>query len=233
MAALPVMLIVDDDPEVLALLAKFAAKQSFTAVTRNSGEDALDYLHGDFADLAVVDVRMPGVDGLQVLRGLRDMAPDCRVVLMTGEPDMAMAVEAIKLGAQDVLSKPLDLVNLTRILDDVREENAQRRQVRAIEQHLAARLDFHGMVGRSPSMELLFSLIRRLAPHVRTAVITGETGVGLPADFAHRRTTSMGMQIVSSLARQLHGTVEIEPAAGAYFRLRFSVKPSYTTVRKD
>ena len=137
MAALPVMLIVDDDPEVLALLAKFAAKQSFTAVTRNSGEDALDYLHGDFADLAVVDVRMPGVDGLQVLRGLRDMAPDCRVVLMTGEPDMAMAVEAIKLGAQDVLSKPLDLVNLTRILDDVREENAQRRQVRAIEQHLA------------------------------------------------------------------------------------------------
>ena len=60
-----------------------------------------------------------------------------------------------------------------------------------------------------------------------------DTGVGLPADFAHRRTTSMGMQIVSSLARQLHGTVEIEPAAGAYFRLRFSVKPSYTTVRKD
>lgn len=189
MAALPVMLIVDDDPEVLALLAKFAAKQSFTAVTRNSGEDALDYLHGDFADLAVVDVRMPGVDGLQVLRGLRDMAPDCRVVLMTGEPDMAMAVEAIKLGAQDVLSKPLDLVNLTRILDDVREENAQRRQVRAIEQHLAARLDFHGMVGRSPSMELLFSLIRRLAPHVRTAVITGETGTGkeLVARALHAR----------------------------------------------
>jgi DNA-binding NtrC family response regulator len=172
------MLIVDDDPDILALLGRFAAKRSFTVVTKSAGQDALEYLRGRSADIALIDVKMPGVDGLQVLRAIREEAPDCRVVLMTGAPDMAVAVEAIKLGAQDVIPKPIDFSRLTRILDAVREENAHRRQVTAIEEHLAARTDFHGMVGRGPGMEALFSLIRRLAPHVRAAVIVGETGTG-------------------------------------------------------
>ena len=185
----PAMLIVDDDTEILRMLERFADRRSFAVITHASGEDALDYLHAHSADLALIDMHMPGVDGLRVLRAVREMSPDCRVVLMTGQPDMAIAVEAIKLGAQDVLSKPLDLARLGGILDDVREENARRRQVRAIEQHLAARSDFHGMVGRSPHIEALFSLIRRLATHVRTAVITGETGTGkeLVARALHAR----------------------------------------------
>ena len=185
----PSILIVDDDAGILRLLERFGDKRSFAVIALSSGEEALDYLHGHSADIALIDVHMPGVDGLQVLRSVRELSPDCRVVLMTGEPDMAVAVEAIKLGAQDVLSKPIDLTRLADILDDVREENARRRQVRAIEQHLAASSDFHGMVGRSPSMETLFSLIRRLAAHVRTAVITGETGTGkeLAARALHAR----------------------------------------------
>ena len=178
MASVPVMLIVDDDAHILALVERFAVKRGFAVVTKASGQEALDYLAGHGADIALVDVRMPGVGGLQVLRAIREAASECRVVLMTGEPDMAVAVDAIKLGAQDVIPKPLDFVRLVEILSGVQEENARHRQVRAIEQHLAARLDFHGMVGRSPEMEALFSLIRRLAPHVRTAVIAGETGTG-------------------------------------------------------
>ena len=192
------MLIVDDDPEILRLLGRFATKRSFAVVTKSGGQDALDYVRGRSVDFALVDVKMPGVNGLEVLRAIREVSRECPVVLMTGAPDMAVAVEAIKLGARDVIPKPIEFARLTQILDDVREENARRRQVNAIEQHLAARTDFHGMVGRSPGMEALFSLIRRLAPHVRVAVVVGETGTGkeLVVRALHARGPRAGRPLV-------------------------------------
>lgn len=136
--------------------------------------------------------------GLQVLRKIRDVAPHCRVILMTGVPDMAVAVEAVRIGAHDVIGKPIDFDRLARIFDDARDENARQRQVRAIEQQLAAQVDFHGMVGRSPKMESLFSFVRRLAPHVRTALIEGETGTGkeLVARALHARSPRAARPLV-------------------------------------
>jgi DNA-binding NtrC family response regulator len=82
------------------------------------------------------------------------------------------------LGASDYLSKPLDLSRLERLLTDTREELDRRRSVLAMEGELARRLEFCGMVGRAPVMQELFATVRRLAPHVRTALVTGETGTG-------------------------------------------------------
>ncbi|HEX4567787.1 MAG TPA: sigma-54 dependent transcriptional regulator, partial [Vicinamibacterales bacterium] len=88
------------------------------------------------------------------------------------------AVEAIKLGATDYLSKPLDFGRLEELLANVREDLERRRNLLSIESDLAKRLEFCGMIGRGPAMQELFGMIRRLAPHVRTALVSGETGTG-------------------------------------------------------
>ena len=130
------------------------------------------------ADLVLVDLRMPEVGGLDVLRAIHDGNPRCQAVLMTGYASVDTAVEAIKLGATDYLSKPLDFGRLEALLATVRDDLDRRRSLLSIESDVAKRLEFCGMIGRGASMQELFGMIRRLAPHVRTALVTGETGTG-------------------------------------------------------
>ena len=126
----------------------------------------------------MVDLRMPDVGGLDVLRAIREIDPRCQAVLMTGYASVETAVEAIKLGATDYLSKPLDFARLEQLLAGVRDDLERRRNLLSIESDVARRLEFCGMIGRGPAMQELFGMIRRLAPHVRTALVTGETGTG-------------------------------------------------------
>ena len=184
----PLLLVVDDEQGILDVVSRFAEKTGFDVMTCSRGRDAVAMMQSRRADLVLVDLRMPDVGGLDVLRALREADPHCQAVLMTGYASVDTAVEAIKLGAVDYLSKPLDFGRLTQILAGVREELERRRSLLSLEGELARRLEFCGMIGRGPVMQELFSMIRRLAPHVRTALITGETGTGkeLVARALHR-----------------------------------------------
>ncbi len=97
---------------------------------------------------------------------------------MTGHATVDSAMEAVKAGALDYLSKPLDLDRLRELLISVREQIGRRERLLEVDGNTAKRFEFHGMVGRSPVMQQLFDSIRRLAPHVRTMLVTGETGTG-------------------------------------------------------
>jgi DNA-binding NtrC family response regulator len=174
----PRLLVVDDDRAILTLIGTIALAEGFDVATTVNGEDAMKQLRNRPAELVLLDLRMPGITGLDVLRAIRDVSPRCKVVLMTGFGTIDSAVEAVKLGALDYLTKPFDLQRLRSLLAAIREEAAQRREVLTLEGDLAERLEFCGMVGRGPAMQELFGLIRRLAPHVRTALISGETGTG-------------------------------------------------------
>jgi DNA-binding NtrC family response regulator len=174
----PVLLVVDDEPGMVALVERVGRKLGFDVATRGGGREALAHFAADSADVALVDLRMPDVDGLEVLRGIRATSPDCRVILMTGHASIESAIEAIKLGAMDYLSKPFDLPRLEQLLAGVRDDIDGRRAVLAAEGDLARRLEFCGMIGRGAVMQSLFDRIRRFAPHVRTALVTGETGTG-------------------------------------------------------
>jgi DNA-binding NtrC family response regulator len=174
----PVLLVVDDDRNVLDVVSRFARRAGFDVVTCSDGREAVQELHRRPADLAMVDLRMPEVNGLDVLRAIRETAPTCEVILITGFATIDSAVEAIKLGAMDYLSKPIDFERLGQLLTAVREETERRRSLMAMEGDVAQRLEFCGMLGRSPVMQQLFTLIRRLAPHVRTVLVSGETGTG-------------------------------------------------------
>jgi two-component system response regulator HydG len=174
----PRLLVVDDDRAILTLIGTIALAEGFDVATTVNGEDAMKQLRHRPAELVLLDLRMPGITGLDVLRAIREVSPRCKVVLITGFGTIDGAVEAVKLGALDYVTKPLDLQRLRSLLAAVREEAAQRREVLTLEGDLAERLEFCGMVGRGPAMQELFGLIRRLAPHVRTALISGETGTG-------------------------------------------------------
>jgi DNA-binding NtrC family response regulator len=184
----PVLLVVDDEQGIVDVVGRFATRAGFEVVACSGGREAITQLRTRRIDLVMVDLRMPDVGGLDVLRALRDTDPHCQAVLMTGYASVDTAVEAIKLGARDYLSKPLDFARLDQLLTDVREETERRRRVLSLESDLARQLEFCGMIGRGPLMQELFGMIRRLAPHVRTALITGETGTGkeLVARALHR-----------------------------------------------
>jgi len=174
----PVLLVVDDEPGILKLIERFAQKMGFEVTTAGSGLEALQCLKSKTAAVALVDLRMPEVDGLEVLRRLRVADPNCQVILMTGDASLDSAVEAIKLGAMDYLSKPLDFKRLETLLTGVRDHIERRSALLAAESRMVKQLEFNGMIGRSPGMLELFDRIRRFAPHVRAALITGETGTG-------------------------------------------------------
>jgi DNA-binding NtrC family response regulator len=174
----PILLVVDDEESIFEILERFAEECGFTAVYSPDGPEALEYIAAHGADVAAVDLHMPQLGGLDVLRAIRVADPDCQVILMSGAGTIDSAIEAIRLGAIDFLSKPLDFARFRRLLTTVREDRERRRRLLAAEQEVARTAEFCGMIGRAPAMQELFGLIRRLAPHVRTALITGETGAG-------------------------------------------------------
>jgi DNA-binding NtrC family response regulator len=109
---------------------------------------------------------------------VRDVYEECRVILMTGHAMVDPAIEAVKLGAHDYLCKPLPFDRLGALLTDAQEDLARRRTLLEADTETAKRIELCGMIGRGQLMENLLALLKRLAPHVRTALVTGETGTG-------------------------------------------------------
>ena len=164
-AARPLLLVVDDEPPVLKVVERLAVRVGFDVVTCASGAEAMRTLMRKPSDLAMVDLRMPDVSGLDLLRQIRTGVPGCEVILMTVHGAVDSAVEAIKLGAREYFTKPFDFDRLRQVLTDIRLELERRAQVIALESQVARQLEFCGMLGRSPVMQEVFSLIQRLAPH--------------------------------------------------------------------
>jgi DNA-binding NtrC family response regulator len=175
-AAAPTLLVVDDEPYILDAVGDIASHAGFHVVKAASGGAGIRLSKEQRADLAMVDLKMPDVGGLEVLRAIHDSDPRCQMILMTGHASIETAIEAMKLGAMDYLRKPLDVERVEQLLSSVRE-GVERRQRQEAE-HAARQRETHGMVGGGTAMQHLFGAIRRLAPFIRTALITGETGTG-------------------------------------------------------
>jgi DNA-binding NtrC family response regulator len=174
----PVLLVVDDEPGMLGLIQRFAGPSGFDVHTNASARDAIATIAERSPDVAIVDLRMPEVGGLDVLRAIREAQPECRVILMTAHAEVDSAIEAVKLGAMDYLSKPLDFDRLRQLLRTVHEDLVNRAELLSAESATAHRFELCGMIGRSAIMQDLFGLVRRIAPHARAALVTGETGAG-------------------------------------------------------
>ena len=174
----PRLLVVDDEPSILALIQRFAERENFEVITHVGGRALLAELETLKPDVALLDRHMPEVGGLDLLRTIREVEPECQVILMTGDATVESAIQAVKLGALDYLRKPIDFARLGELLNGVRFGIERRQRLMAADSELASRIEFYGMIGRDPSMQELFDLVRRFAPHARTALVSGETGTG-------------------------------------------------------
>jgi two-component system, NtrC family, response regulator HydG len=174
----PTLLAIDDEPGMLALVEQFANGLNFNVVCHTEGSKALAQVAELRPDAVLVDLKMPELDGLDVLRGIRAIDPACAVILMTGHATVDSAMEAVRLGALDYLTKPLDFDRLRTLLTTIDKGIERRETLLKIDAGVAQQFEFQGMIGRSAAMQDLFDTIRRLAPHVRTVLVTGETGTG-------------------------------------------------------
>jgi two-component system response regulator HydG len=174
----PLLLLVDDDRHIRELLREVGAREGFEVLEAADGAAALDMLQRRHMDLVLLDLHMPRVNGLAVLRGVRASGSSSQVALMSGAASVEDAVEAIKLGASEYFSKPLDLARVRSLMAAMRQQFLDRSSVLDSDATLAERLEVCGMIGRSPAMRELFHVIHRLAPHARTVLVTGETGTG-------------------------------------------------------
>ncbi len=170
------ILIVEDDPNVREVL-KRALGDTYEVDLASTGQDGLQQLNSQVYDLALLDLHLPGPDGMSLLTAGTSLQPEAEFVLMTGEGTIESALEAMRLGAHDYLRKPLNLAELRMVLDRALEGRETRREVAA----LRSRVELTGrpaMIGRAPPMKRLADLIQRAAPSRTTVLITGETGTG-------------------------------------------------------
>jgi DNA-binding NtrC family response regulator len=172
------LLIVDDDPTIRESLSEALAEDGFDVRCAADGTRALAAMEGCRPHIVLADVRMPGMNGLELLRVLHERVPGVDVVVMTAFDDMPTVVEAMREGAADFLVKPLDLHQLRRVLRNVRDDRwlRERSGREVAEAGTAPRMD--QLVGRDPRMIEIFKLVGKLAASRANALIRGETGTG-------------------------------------------------------
>jgi DNA-binding NtrC family response regulator len=172
------VLIVDDDRNICAILAALMKKEGMKPLVAYDGEKAVKMLQSDVPDLLLVDMMLPGMDGMEVLRKTREIAPDLPVVLITAHADSRVAVMAIKEGAHDYLSKPFDNCEVIRVAHRALAERGLKLKARALSNQLKGNSSLQEKMGPSDVVARLVSEVNRVAESDFTVVIIGETGSG-------------------------------------------------------
>jgi len=178
------VLIVEDEPVLARAIATFLERHGLATVTAGSGEDALRLAEETSPDVAVVDIRLPGIDGLEVLREFRADSPGRQVIVTTAHASVASALEAMKLGAFDYLTKPVDLDKLRVVIDKAIGDQRMRRELTYLRGRDADGARAGEILGESPVMRALRGQIERVASLDATegggptVLVRGETGVG-------------------------------------------------------
>jgi DNA-binding NtrC family response regulator len=172
------ILIVDDDPDIRESLPGGLSALGAEIATAKDGEEALALVGSGPPDVVLTDVRMPGLDGLELLRLLRQRAPAVDVILMTAYDDMPTVVTGMREGARDFLVKPLDLHHLRRVVAEVFEDRRTRERNRRAAEDEATGYRLDELVGHDPRMIGIYKLVGKLAANRANVLIRGETGTG-------------------------------------------------------
>jgi DNA-binding NtrC family response regulator len=184
------VLIVDDERPIRRILSVLLQERHHRVTEVGSGEEALAVLPEAAPDLVLLDLRLPGIDGLETLKRLRTLKPRLDVVLMTAHGTISSAVEAMRRGAFDYVTKPFDNDELLMVVDRALEMRRLSAEVEALREDLEARYGFSEIVGISREIQEVFRLMAKVVRVDVTVLITGESGTGkeLVARAVHRRS---------------------------------------------
>lgn len=177
--ALHSIVIIDDEEESLAAMTRALSKVGYTTMTFPDGGAALE--HADElqrADLVITDLKMPGPDGLAVLKKVKELSPETGVLLVTAFGTVETAVSAMQAGADDFLLKPLDLYELRHRVQRILERHELANEIRRLRQRLDERYGFANIISKSAAMQRVFEQVIAVAQTKSTVLITGESGTG-------------------------------------------------------
>jgi two-component system nitrogen regulation response regulator GlnG len=189
------ILVADDEESMRWVLSKALKKKGYTVDLACDGDEALRLLEGTPYDLAILDIKMPGISGLDLLERVRETRSDLLVVIMTAEASMKNAVEAMKRGAYDYITKPFDLDVIDAILEKVTKAREMTAQVSVLKEELKEQYKLERtIIGNSAPMREIYKTIGKVAPSDVTVLIQGESGTGkeLIARAIHFNSTRLG-----------------------------------------
>jgi DNA-binding NtrC family response regulator len=172
------VLVVDDDAEVVRLLEQDLTACGFTVFPACSGAAGIRLLRETPVDAVVTDLRMPDFDGLEIVRAAAESQPDAKVVIITAFATIASAIDAVKQGAFDYVSKPFEIEELVLALERALEDSRLRRENRSLRGEVERRYGFESLVGASAPMQEVFALIQGAARADLNVLVTGESGTG-------------------------------------------------------
>ena len=172
------ILVVDDEEQMRDLLAKVLERKGYQVAVCGDGTEALAFLEKEPVDLVVTDVRMPGLDGMEALRAIKELNPETVVIIMTAFGSIDQAVQAVKEGAYDYINKPFKIDEMLLTIEKALEERRLRHEVSSLRQELRTRYHFENLIGKSRAMQEVFGLIEQVAGSRSTVMIYGKSGTG-------------------------------------------------------
>jgi DNA-binding NtrC family response regulator len=185
------MLVVDDEVNIRNALVTMLEKKGYQVRGVGTAEEALEQLEAAPVELVITDLRMPGIGGMEFLHRLKDTWPDTEVVVMTAYGSIDTAVEAMRYGAYDYLTKPIDRERFPVVVDNALERHALAHENTQLRDRLETQTHFEQMVGESEPMQGIYSLVEMVADSDVTVLLTGESGTGkeLIARAIHHKST--------------------------------------------
>ncbi|HVS64318.1 MAG TPA: sigma-54 dependent transcriptional regulator [Thermoanaerobaculia bacterium] len=205
----PRLVLIDDEPRMVETMAMVLRRQGWEVEGFTVASEALEHLAREPCDLLVTDLRMPGHDGLEVLRRSKAAAPEVPVVLVTAHATVGTAIEAMRRGAFDYLTKPFDNEDLIATVRRALELSRLERENRHLRAQVRERYGVDGMVAASDEMRAVLELARRAARSASTVLITGESGTGkeLVARAIHYQSPRVGRPFVAVNCKALAESV--------------------------
>jgi DNA-binding NtrC family response regulator len=170
--------VVEDDAAMRELLREALADAGYEVDVAAGGHAGVERIRQGGIDLVVSDVKMPDLDGLDMLREIKAVVPSPHVITITAFGSIDTAIRAVKLGAFDYITKPFEIDQLLLSVDKALSERALRSEVERLRGEVERSYGFHNIIGRSPSMQEIFGMIRRLAGSSASVLVTGDSGTG-------------------------------------------------------
>ena len=193
------ILVVDDEQSMRDFLAIMLKKDGHEVVTAENGNDALKAVQAEIFDLVITDVKMPGIDGIEVLKTIKDISSETVVIMVTAFATTETAIEAMKLGAYDYIIKPFKVDELKLIISNSLEKRHLIKENILLKREITSRAGFENFIGKSEPMQKVFSLITQVAATNSTVLIMGESGTGkeLVAKAVHFNSPRKGGPFVT------------------------------------
>lgn len=188
------VLVIDDDPLIRKTLSSYLSKKGFEALAAEDGEEGIQKYEEHIPDLVILDIRLPDVDGLEVLGRIREKDPNASIIIMTAYDDMKTTIEAIKLGAFEYLVKPLDYVELELTIDKAFQIRSLEDKVSYLLEEKQKEYTIDNIIGRSVKMREVFKFIGSVANTRTNVLLQGESGTGkeLVAKAIHYNSSNKG-----------------------------------------